>query len=48
MYNHTEKECNKEKQFEAYCRFVNRIEQRVDSEHIKLHLIPGKEKGYCL
>ncbi|NXR33086.1 AGRF5 protein, partial [Zosterops hypoxanthus] len=44
MYNHTEKECNKEKQFEAYCRFVNRIEQRVDSEHIKLHLIPGKEK----
>ncbi|NXN04228.1 AGRF5 protein, partial [Sylvia borin] len=42
MYNHTEKECNKEKKFEAYCRFINRIEQRVDSEHIKLHLTPAK------
>ncbi|NXR68348.1 AGRF5 protein, partial [Rhadina sibilatrix] len=43
MYNHTEKECNKEKEFEAYCRFINRIGQRVDSEHIRLHLIPGKK-----
>ncbi|NWZ44636.1 AGRF5 protein, partial [Brachypodius atriceps] len=45
MYNHTEKECNKEKEFEAYCRFVNRIGQGVDSEHIRLHLMPGKEKN---
>ncbi|NXS00876.1 AGRF5 protein, partial [Oxylabes madagascariensis] len=45
MYNHTEKECNKEKEFMAYCRFINRIGQRVESEYIKLHLIPGKEKS---
>ncbi|NWR44109.1 AGRF5 protein, partial [Regulus satrapa] len=45
MYNHTEKECNKEKEFVAYCKFINRIGQEVDSEHIKLHLIPGKEKS---
>ncbi|NXC95687.1 AGRF5 protein, partial [Certhia familiaris] len=45
VYNHTEKECNKEKEFEAYCRFINRIGQRVDSERINLHLIPGKEKS---
>ncbi|NXG95699.1 AGRF5 protein, partial [Loxia leucoptera] len=43
MYNHTEKECNKEKEFVAYCKFVNRIGQGVDSEHIRLHLIPGKK-----
>ncbi|NWH94633.1 AGRF5 protein, partial [Aegithalos caudatus] len=43
IYNHTEKECTKEKEFEAYCRFINRIGQQVDSEHIKLHLIPGKK-----
>lgn len=48
IYNHTEKECNKEKAFEAYCRFMNRIGQGVDSEHIRLHLMPGKEKSYCL
>ncbi|NXO69535.1 AGRF5 protein, partial [Phainopepla nitens] len=45
MYNHTEKECNKEKVFVAYCKFINRIGQGVDSEHIRLHLIPGKEKS---
>ncbi|NXK63193.1 AGRF5 protein, partial [Sylvietta virens] len=43
MYNHTEKECNKEKDFEAFCRFINRIRQRVESEHIKLHLTPGRK-----
>ncbi|NWW77655.1 AGRF5 protein, partial [Climacteris rufus] len=43
MYNHTEKECSKEKEFVAHCTFTNRVGQRVDSEHIKLHLIPGKE-----
>ncbi|XP_041336751.1 adhesion G protein-coupled receptor F5 isoform X1 [Pyrgilauda ruficollis] len=43
MYNHTEKECNKEKEFTAYCKFINRIGQGVDSEHIRLHLIPGKK-----
>ncbi|NXQ29843.1 AGRF5 protein, partial [Alaudala cheleensis] len=45
MYNHTEKECDKEKEFEAYCKFINLIGQGVDSEHIRLHLIPGKEKS---
>ncbi|KAF2987123.1 hypothetical protein EK904_012059, partial [Melospiza melodia maxima] len=43
MYNHTEKECNKEKEVMAYCKFVNCIGQGVDSEHITLHLIPGKK-----
>ncbi|XP_064267797.1 adhesion G protein-coupled receptor F5 isoform X3 [Passer domesticus] len=43
MYNHTEKECNKEKEFMAYCKFINRIGQGVDSEHMKLHLVPGKK-----
>ncbi|NWS09407.1 AGRF5 protein, partial [Motacilla alba] len=42
-YNHTEKECNKEKDIQAHCKFVNRIGQGVDSEHITLHLIPGKK-----
>ncbi|NXP60928.1 AGRF5 protein, partial [Chloropsis cyanopogon] len=45
MYSYTEKECDKEKEFVAYCKFVNRIGQGVDSEHIRLHLIPGKEKS---
>ncbi|NXV03425.1 AGRF5 protein, partial [Cettia cetti] len=45
IYNHTEKECNEEKNFEAYCRFINRIGQKVDSEYIRLQLIPGKEKS---
>ncbi|XP_066403240.1 adhesion G protein-coupled receptor F5 [Molothrus aeneus] len=43
MYNHTEKECNKEKKVLAYCKFVNRIGQGVDSERIRLHLIPGQK-----
>ncbi|XP_039577510.1 adhesion G protein-coupled receptor F5 [Passer montanus] len=43
MYNHTEKECNKEKEFMAYCKFINRIGQGVNSEHMKLHLVPGKK-----
>ncbi|XP_039915310.1 adhesion G protein-coupled receptor F5 isoform X1 [Hirundo rustica] len=43
MYNHTEKECNKEKEFVAYCRFINSIGKGVDSEHIRLHLIPEKK-----
>ncbi|NXO42934.1 AGRF5 protein, partial [Locustella ochotensis] len=42
MYNHTEKECKKKK-IEAYCRFINRIEQGVNSENITLNLIPGKK-----
>ncbi|NXR89964.1 AGRF5 protein, partial [Hypocryptadius cinnamomeus] len=42
-YNHTEKECNEEKEVVAYCKFINRIGQAVDSEHIRLHLIPGKK-----
>ncbi|NXA72678.1 AGRF5 protein, partial [Thryothorus ludovicianus] len=43
MYNHTEKECNKEKEFMACCKFINDIGQRVDSEHIRMHLIPDKK-----
>ncbi|NWU22906.1 AGRF5 protein, partial [Dyaphorophyia castanea] len=43
MYNHTEKECNKEKEVVAYCKFINRIEQGVNSEHMRLHLVPGKK-----
>ncbi|NXE36570.1 AGRF5 protein, partial [Ptilorrhoa leucosticta] len=43
MYNHTEKECNKEKELVAYCKFINRIGQGVDSEHMRLHLVPGRK-----
>ncbi|XP_063280098.1 adhesion G protein-coupled receptor F5 isoform X1 [Prinia subflava] len=43
MYNHTEKECNKEQDLAAHCRFINRIGQKVDSENITLHLLPGKK-----
>ncbi|NXI81804.1 AGRF5 protein, partial [Rhipidura dahli] len=43
MYNHTEKECNKEKEIVAYCKFINHIGQKVDSEHVRLSLIPGKK-----
>lgn len=43
IYNHTEKECNKDKWLVAYCKFTNCIGQTVNSEHIKLHLIPGKK-----
>ncbi|NXY16710.1 AGRF5 protein, partial [Atrichornis clamosus] len=42
-YNHTEKECSKEKELMAYCKFINRIGQGVNSEQIRLHLIPGKK-----
>ncbi|NXS37584.1 AGRF5 protein, partial [Pomatostomus ruficeps] len=41
MYNHTEKECSKE--FTAYCKFINRIGQGVNSDHIRLRSIPGKK-----
>ncbi|NWW17465.1 AGRF5 protein, partial [Falcunculus frontatus] len=47
MYNHTEKECNKEKEVVAYCKFINRIGQGVDSERMRLHLISGKNKISC-
>ncbi|NXS65318.1 AGRF5 protein, partial [Pandion haliaetus] len=43
MYNYTETECNKEKELTAYCKFINRIRQKVNSENIRLHLIPDKE-----
>ncbi|NXA65505.1 AGRF5 protein, partial [Mohoua ochrocephala] len=47
MYNHTEKECNKKKEVVAHCKFINRIGQGVDSEHMKLQLVPGKNKISC-
>ncbi|NXW10030.1 AGRF5 protein, partial [Fregetta grallaria] len=43
MYNYTETECNKNKEFTAYCKFINRIGQKVNSENIRLYLIPDKE-----
>ncbi|NWS76022.1 AGRF5 protein, partial [Crotophaga sulcirostris] len=42
-YNYTEIECSKNKNFTAYCKFINRIGEEVTSESIKLHLIPDKE-----
>ncbi|NXO77194.1 AGRF5 protein, partial [Sitta europaea] len=43
IYNHTEKECNQEKQFMAYCKFINGIGHSVESERVRLRLIPGKK-----
>ncbi|NXF36947.1 AGRF5 protein, partial [Nyctibius bracteatus] len=43
MYNYTETECSKEKELTAYCKFINRIGQEVNSESIRLHLVPDKE-----
>ncbi|KFP53686.1 putative G-protein coupled receptor 116, partial [Cathartes aura] len=43
MYNYTETECSKEKELTAYCKFINRIGQKVNSESIRLHLKPDKE-----
>ncbi|NXU17373.1 AGRF5 protein, partial [Pardalotus punctatus] len=45
MYNYTEKECSEGKELVAYCKFLNRVGQEVDSEHIRLHVIPGKKKS---
>ncbi|NXG71112.1 AGRF5 protein, partial [Baryphthengus martii] len=47
MYNYTETECRKREELVAYCKFVNRIGQEVNSENIKLHLISGKKKISC-
>lgn len=43
MYNHTQKECNEDKEFMAYCKFINHIGAGVDSERIRLQLIPEKK-----
>ncbi|XP_065488048.1 adhesion G protein-coupled receptor F5 [Caloenas nicobarica] len=43
MYNYTETECSKEKELTAYCKFINRIGQQVNSESIKLQLISDTE-----
>ncbi|NXK87238.1 AGRF5 protein, partial [Formicarius rufipectus] len=42
-YKHTESDCSKEKVLMAYCKFKNSLQQGVDSEHIRLHLIPDKQ-----
>ncbi|NXJ93447.1 AGRF5 protein, partial [Corythaixoides concolor] len=42
-YNYTETECSKEKELRAYCRFINRIGQEVNSESIRLHLVSDKD-----
>ncbi|NXP06521.1 AGRF5 protein, partial [Thinocorus orbignyianus] len=44
MYNYTETECGKEKNFTAYCKFVNSIGQEVKSRSITLNPISGKTK----
>ncbi|XP_021246952.1 adhesion G protein-coupled receptor F5 [Numida meleagris] len=41
-YNYTETEC-KGKELTAYCKFVNSIGQEVNSERIRLSLIPDKD-----
>ncbi|XP_005239244.2 adhesion G protein-coupled receptor F5 isoform X1 [Falco peregrinus] len=43
MYSYTETECNKEKELTVYCKFTNSIKQTVNSENIRLQLIPDKE-----
>ncbi|NXE15471.1 AGRF5 protein, partial [Lophotis ruficrista] len=43
VYNYTETECSTEEELAAYCKFVNRIGQEVDSESIRLHVVPGKK-----
>ncbi|NWH51373.1 AGRF5 protein, partial [Fregata magnificens] len=43
MYNYTQTECSKQKEFTAYYKFINRIGQEVTSENISLHLISDKE-----
>ncbi|NXI42476.1 AGRF5 protein, partial [Galbula dea] len=43
MYKYTETECGKKKELTAYCKFANRIGQEVNSESIRLHLIPDNE-----
>uniref|UniRef100_A0A8C3U4A6 Adhesion G protein-coupled receptor F5 n=2 Tax=Catharus ustulatus TaxID=91951 RepID=A0A8C3U4A6_CATUS len=42
-YNHTQKECNKDEEFMAYCKFINCIGGGVNSEHIRLKLVPVKK-----
>ncbi|NXG63818.1 AGRF5 protein, partial [Hemiprocne comata] len=42
-YNYTETECGKE-ELTAYCKFVTHIKKGVNSESIRLNLIPGKKK----
>ncbi|XP_051470292.1 adhesion G protein-coupled receptor F5 isoform X2 [Apus apus] len=41
-YNYTEKECGKDN-LTAYCKFINRLGQEVNSENISLNLIPDQE-----
>ncbi|KAM6407062.1 adhesion G protein-coupled receptor F5 isoform 2-T4 [Pluvialis apricaria] len=45
-YNYTETECSKEKKLTPYCKFINHIQQEVNSENITLNLISG-EKVSC-
>ncbi|XP_059684951.1 adhesion G protein-coupled receptor F5 [Gavia stellata] len=42
-YNYTETECSEGKELTAYCKFINRVGQEVNSESIRLHLIHGEE-----
>ncbi|NWQ92264.1 AGRF5 protein, partial [Burhinus bistriatus] len=42
-YNYTETECSKEKKLTAYCKFINRIGQEVNSKNITLNLISDKK-----
>ncbi|NXC25653.1 AGRF5 protein, partial [Campylorhamphus procurvoides] len=42
-YNYTESDCSKEKELTAYCKFKNSLQQGVNSEYIRLHLIPDNQ-----
>ncbi|NXG23103.1 AGRF5 protein, partial [Grallaria varia] len=41
--NYTVNDCSKEKEFTAYCKFKNSLQQGVDSQHIRLHLTTDKQ-----
>ncbi|NXN24409.1 AGRF5 protein, partial [Nycticryphes semicollaris] len=44
MYNYTETECRKDKNFTAHCKFINSIGQNVNSKNITLNAVSGKTK----
>ncbi|NWV01110.1 AGRF5 protein, partial [Upupa epops] len=46
VYNYTEPECSEQNSFTAYCRFVNRVGQGVNSDSMRLQVIPD-EKISC-
>ncbi|KGL86540.1 putative G-protein coupled receptor 116, partial [Charadrius vociferus] len=45
--SYTEGECNKMKKLTSYCKFINSINQEVNSNNITLKVIPGKKEVSC-